>query len=809
MGFIRRLIGRLRKSTNDPLDIVSEFWEANFKKEKKRRFFEIDEQSYRSEFKEGVMSLALFKQSFFAWVNDALYRYRDVVIDGDVSFDSRNGYSSSGFLFRYAGEGTYYYFLVSNRGYFRFDVVFNGKPIKLIGWTPISAGIKASFSIRIIAHGTTFVFCINEQTVAEIEDETIDAGGIAFAGQNYDEQDTAVFYLSEFILESRPYNVEAQYVRWKELFPISPQQRLAFAESLYNVGHYNPAVIQFKKAEAHGPLSMKNRLRFGECLIRLELYDQVITVVDPVLEEDSGNTEGILLKADALYSLERLVEAREFISGHIDAVRESSVVWNLWGNVEYTLGEVDSAAEKYDTAAELDPETPIFAVNAGKSYRRAGNPEQAVKRYTDGAVRLFRQEAFDDLTYVLDEIEEIDPENVTAKSIRGKVHFANGEFLEAGRLFYSLIDRGAADASIYYCAGILKSQDEDRQQALEYFREAARLESDFYLYWFKLAETQLALGLDPKEALENALACGPEDPWVYNFAGLTALEKGDFPVAERYLRTAYEKDEAEADVCINLSHALWAGGNSEEALGLLEGFPEGNCAVWNQLGNMYADMRAYDKAAAEYEKCIAEDPENLHYLENAASVYIEMDKVPQAEELLRRGLELEPTSQLYNLMGNVAVMLGEYTRAEEAYRAGLELDAENQILRCNYADMLYSLGNYTKAQTVLKADPDISEIQRGAALLQKIADALEIHFHCTLCGREWVVPRDVPEQGTVRFRGEPPDESPAGECPQCGVLYCVECAKEHLEEGRFVCEKCGAHLKLLDERIKYLVSRYI
>ena len=809
MGFFRRLLGSLRRTKHDPLDIVSEFWEADFRKPKKRRFLEADEVSYRAYFEKNSLCLELLKSSLFAWTEDPLYRYRDLVIEGTVSFGATNGHSSAGFIFRHTAPDTYYYFLVSSRGYFRFEAVFNGNPVKLIGWTKLQEEIGETCDVRIIANGTSFVFCVNDGSVAEIEDEMIDAGNIAFAAQNYDEKETARFSLSEFVLESRPYYIEAQYVRWKELSPIPPRQRTALADSFYNLGHYNPAVIQLNKAAKEEELDPRQLLLYGECLLRLELYDQVLGPSAEVLRQDPQNVEAVILQADALYSMHRLLDARFFIRENIGTADNSPVLWNLWGNVEYSLGNIADAAEKYEKASALGPDTAIFPINAGRCYSRLGEDEKALEQYVRGARLLFRQEAFDDLTYLLDDIRTIEPGNKEALSIQGKIHFQKGEFSKADELFSVLIEREDADASVYYLSALLRVRDEDRRRALELFNRAVELENDYYLYWFKRAETEYALGMDPAFALEKALACSPEDSWVFNFAGLLQMERGNVGAALQHFRKAFAFAGSEEDICINLSEALAAAGLAGEAVTILRQFPGASCAVSNQLGNIFARQKLFDEAAAEYEKCLEKEPDNAAYIENAASVYIEVDKIARAEELLRKGLSARPTAGQYNLMGNVAVILGEYSRAEKAYEAGLELDPEDRGLRANFAELLCTLGNYRRALKVAEADSTFAASSRGAALTEKIRDGLEVRYSCSLCGREWVVPKEVPEQGQLRLRGELPDESPAGECPRCGRLYCVGCAKQQLDGGRFICELCGEHLKLLDNRIKYIVSRYI
>jgi transposase-like protein len=52
----------------------------------------------------------------------------------------------------------------------------------------------------------------------------------------------------------------------------------------------------------------------------------------------------------------------------------------------------------------------------------------------------------------------------------------------------------------------------------------------------------------------------------------------------------------------------------------------------------------------------------------------------------------------------------------------------------------------------------------------------------------------------------PPDEFPAGACPECGKTYCIGCAKEHVDEnGRFMCPECQKNLKLSDDGLKKII----
>ena len=91
-----------------------------------------------------------------------------------------------------------------------------------------------------------------------------------------------------------------------------------------------------------------------------------------------------------------------------------------------------------------------------------------------------------------------------------------------------------------------------------------------------------------------------------------------------------------------------------------------------------------------------------------------------------------------------------------------------------------------------------------ADLVQAFRERYEVAYRCSGCGREWWVPREVPRQGRLVVRGEPPGQAPAGVCPVCGRIYCVGCASEHVVDSRLTCAVCGEPLKLSDQRLVYL-----
>jgi hypothetical protein len=156
----------------------------------------------------------------------------------------------------------------------------------------------------------------------------------------------------------------------------------------------------------------------------------------------------------------------------------------------------------------------------------------------------------------------------------------------------------------------------------------------------------------------------------------------------------------------------------------------------------------------------------------------------------------------------VAALKGERARGEIAFGQGLALDPGNPDLTMNLALVLRDSGRHEKAKALLLdllgAHPDHA---RAADLLRRIRDDHELCITCATCGRQWWAPRSLPVQPSLRIRGEPPADAPAGRCPRCAKVYCVGCASAHVRDMRFFCPDDGETLKLGEDALKWLLSR--
>ncbi len=203
---------RKKKSLPEPESIVQEHWKTDFLKGRAAPFSEEEGEGYRVLITEKGLVFRMERKNLFAWVLSSPYRYRSFVLTVDIDLDPENEHAAAGVVFRYAGDGSCYYVMVSPEGMFRFDVLFNGTPRTLIPWTSWDAGGREhAVTLTVSAHGTFFTIFINDVWAGEVDDETIPAGFIGIAGQNYHTEDTAEFLFRSVEMESRNLAVEDFY----------------------------------------------------------------------------------------------------------------------------------------------------------------------------------------------------------------------------------------------------------------------------------------------------------------------------------------------------------------------------------------------------------------------------------------------------------------------------------------------------------------------------------------------------------------------------------------------------------------------
>ena len=459
-----------------------------------------------------------------------------------------------------------------------------------------------------------------------------------------------------------------------------------------------------------------------------------------------------------------------------------------------------------------------------------------MNRYLEAGRIFLSQDNYADLGILVPKALALNGGSWEAHGLAGKWAFgvedwtmAEQEFAEAEQLRLTTEPRPGRDPSLVFLEALLLIRKGKRPEALPLLEEAAALAPDFALFRFRLAETRfllsgnsadpkmladleaaLDLSSDKEDAPPNSggsLTCG----WIHNLAAQAALGNNDLEGASRHLEKAAGILGEIPAIRVNRGGLYYLQGFLDKALTVLavtakDEDPEGMMS--NYAGNLLVKAGRFEEADSYYQAALAAAPQNAGYICNRASCLIELGYYGEADTLLA-GLETMTPSAL-NLIAYIAVKKGEYQRAEAACKTALENDG-------GHIASLLSLG---WIYTTLKRRDDVWNILDRLDTLPLSAedrlrrDNLKMRFEesllktvrCASCGRSWRIPLEALPAPPIRLFAMPPNDLPAGTCPECGSAYCIECGKKNLDpDGRFLCPKCGKSLKLTDEGLKKLV----
>jgi tetratricopeptide (TPR) repeat protein len=833
-----------------------EKWTADFSSPEKSPFDIKSETSFDAYLEDRSLVLALKKNNCIAWIEAPDRHYEDQLIQARFRLDELGGYTAAGVMFRIVGDGTYYLALISTKGFFRLDAVRNNTPLALIGWTempafanePIVSPSAGSTDLEIIACGSHLVLLINGRWAAEADDPSIGGGTLAFVLASYEEprrgaeegQGRARARLETFSVDSRVSFVAEQYNKWNEGDNIPAGGRLRLAETFAAMGAAAPALTQIRRAweqrEKAARIfmatetesrSQKELLLAARLAFQLERYSEAGDFADACIDLGLKSAEGkeaLTEKAKILYAEKKFGELQKFVSECIAFKDDDPVLHTLLGHVYRNLGEHEKAALSYDRAFELDRENGFLAENAANAYEALNKKGKALKRFLEAGRIFLTQDNYEDLGVLAPKLLALGANKRETHALAGKWAFgiedferAEAELALAEKLRRAQRPRPLPDPAVSFLRGLLLIRRDRRREAFRFLEEAAAAAPDYGLFHFRLAENRYLLTGDAKDPLlqkelGNALRLMPEDGWVHNFAAQIFLAGGDLSAAGEHLEKAAQTLGDVPAIRQNRGVFCYLRGSRDEALKILDAEknddPEGMLA--NCAGNLLVRSGDFEKADVFYRKALAADPDNPEYLSNRASCLIELGCFGQADEILAQARGRAPSPKILEMTGYVATKKGEYARAETACLEALEMDKD-------YVPALFSLGwiystgsRWDKLEGIIgrleKIELTGDETKRLRELCRRFKDSVTRVINCASCRRSWRVPRNPEPSPAIRLYAMPPDEYPAGSCPECGRTYCIGCAKKHIDKsGRFICPGCHRNLKLSDEGLKKII----
>jgi tetratricopeptide (TPR) repeat protein len=122
---------------------------------------------------------------------------------------------------------------------------------------------------------------------------------------------------------------------------------------------------------------------------------------------------------------------------------------------------------------------------------------------------------------------------------------------------------------------------------------------------------------------------------------------------------------------------------AREALEELERLDAPDPRIYRWLGMLYHQEGAYPAAATAFERALALNPGHHTDLFNLATLYLELERYPQAIRTYNRLLPLQPPflDDVYANLGYCLHAMGDEAQAQRAWEVSLQLDPTNPVAR--------------------------------------------------------------------------------------------------------------------------------
>ncbi|MDR1144002.1 MAG: tetratricopeptide repeat protein [Spirochaetaceae bacterium] len=762
-GFLKRLFSRSpsRDRTADPDDIVEEQWQADFSREdipgrqSLVRFFITSENLYRAYLYKNALRLGVKKTNCIAWTEDMQFRYQDLDMRGRIRLESGSGYAAAGFIFRMVDELTYYMALVSNRGYFRLDLVRNSTPLALAGWTeapglPVleeERDTPVEFDLEVITYGSRILLLINGQWAGAWNDASLPEGRIGFAAASYEtrkgparsagqtefdapdgsQRFAAEASLLSFSLDSRITEVGNRYDTLEDT--ALPENRVRLAETFTALGRTNAALAQLRKAWE------------GRETAAAALAAEVATAEDGVVlaaiqietpETYIRKPRELFLAAKLALALEQWDEAEEYLEALAAPAGPERA-----GAGEELLKQARNMKAAFLYSRGRYGDLIQWTANTAAAEDPNGEIQEAVRLFADPAAlyNLLGHAYFNSWEY---------QKAAEAYDRAGKLDEKNGMTAKNAAASYELLNQNEAALERYLKAGrafLAGNSYEELGLLIPKFRllgetnwEARALigKWSFGVEDWKTAREELDRAEELRketEVPEQGAKLPAPDPALYFLQGLLLSRSGrrrealplfekavsfapDYPLFRFRLaenRFMLDQNPDDPRFLSDLEAALTVNREEEEeTYGWVHNFAAHVALTRGDLDQAKSRM---DKASA----ILGEIP--AVRVNRAVALYL-TGSPDEALNILESKQEEDPEGLMANCAGNLLVRARRFEEADGYYRRAVIAAPDNVQYRCNRASCLIELGRYGEADAVLtsgggispEANPDMLEL---------------------------------------------------------------------------------------------------
>ncbi|MEW6077813.1 MAG: tetratricopeptide repeat protein [Thermodesulfobacteriota bacterium] len=500
-------------------------------------------------------------------------------------------------------------------------------------------------------------------------------------------------------------------------------------------------------------------------LYKADQHEEALKLFDQALGYEREDGDLWLNRANCLYKMGQLEEARNSCDRAVDCVPFSHKAWFSKSVTERNLKWETEAIEslQFCLASIVERGNPlvqkILAVLEG--YRKKGAeipPEKAFLLVKEAYSLAVDQKDFPAAGSLLDKALELSPSISRAWQFKAMCLAAMNMPDQALDAYEKAIDLDGRNAVYWYNKAVLHGKLKQYDEAARCYVKSLEITPD---YMESLSNYGNLLGLlkrheEALECLNKALALAPgsETPWFNKGLNEDALNRPQAAADAymRFLELASSRNAKQVEYAKKRIQEISGGFKHSGLEATAEEGPSpsqpasppprdtkpaaapdsAQAEAWNQKGIAFFNQKSIHEAIACFDKAIALGPDSYRALFNKGIALGDLGREEEALECYRQAADIDPgVGAVWLNLGAACSKLGRLEEAVSAFDRALEINPGEGLAWFNKGKVLSDLGRKEEAvvsyERALKINPkDINALNnKGTCLLElgKLYDA--------------------------------------------------------------------------------------
>ncbi len=483
--------------------------------------------------------------------------------------------------------------------------------------------------------------------------------------------------------------------------------------------------------------------------------DDAIPLLEALIEEEVGFTEGGLLLSYAYERASRVEEAVTMLEGVIASGRPSSRALRRLGELYGRVDRWSDAVEAYELATARNPRSGGAQRGLANALLQDGKTERArdvlhqlsTVRPDDVAVLYQLAEIerdlgnFDAASAAARRLIEAEPNGLLGPYALAEVFVRQYNYRDAVATLKAAVDaqdqsgspaapqgqgRRLQLARMLGRLGFAYERLQEHDPAIDAYTRAVDLVPTSLAYGARLVQAYLEADrvADAQTALESLRPHHPDDLTVIRLEARILGDGGDVNGGLEVLRDALDRNDRDPTVHLALAAFYSNYDRFDDAVDVLESagamFPD-NLSILFQLGAVLEQDGRYVDSERAFRSVLERDSSHAATLNYLGYMLADRgERLEESVDLLLRAIEIDPRNGAYlDSLGWAYLKLDRLELAETHLRQASEQMVRNSVIQDHFGDLLLKLGRHDDAIAAWEAalagdreEIDVSQIER-------------------------------------------------------------------------------------------------